>query len=217
MGLSLSASSPTITIVSSTGASARFVRELSIRGRPRYGARSFPPPNRLPDPAARRTAETPSRASGTASPVSEGQLVILRGVHVRGQRSLDLHPAHPFRERLDELPYRLVPVQTAQILEGPPGEDERMAQLPTVRRHGGPGPRRAPFREHIVYELRSHARLVTQEQHEGFAVLARRVHPGEQRRGATRAVGGVLHHHRPPEVHRAAQLLRCAAKNHDHP
>ena len=63
----------------------------------------------------------------------------------------------------------------------------------------------------------AHARLVAQEQHESLAVLARRVHPGEQRGGAARAVGGVIDHHGPPEVHRAAQLLRRTAKDHDHP
>src|SRR5918998_798289 len=216
-GRSLSASSPTTTSVSSTGAPMRFARELSIRGRPRYGASSFPPPNRLPDPAARSTAETLPRASGTAPPVGEGQLVVLRGVHVRGQRSLDLHPAHPLRMGLDELPHRLVPVQTAQILEGLPREDERVPELSIVGRHRSPRPRGAPLGEHRVYEPGLHARLVAEEQHEGRAVLPRRVHSGEQRRGAARAVGGVLHHRRPPEVHRAAQLPRSAAQDHDNP
>src|SRR5215211_1353030 len=104
------------TTVSFTGAAERVARAASMRGRPRYGARSFPPPNLLPDPAASRTAETPPRASGTASPVGAGQLVILRGVHVRGQRCLDLHPMNTLRVRLDQLPDRLVPVQAAQVL-----------------------------------------------------------------------------------------------------
>src|SRR3712207_3367589 len=120
------------TTVSFTGAAERLARAASMRGRPLYGARSFPPPNLLPDPAASRIAETPPRASGTASPVGEGKLVIFRGVHVRGQWRPDLHPMDTLRVRLDQLPDSLVPVQSAQVLEGLPGEDERVPQPSTV-------------------------------------------------------------------------------------
>src|SRR4029453_18988322 len=107
------------------------------------------------------------------------------------ERLIDFDPAPPLRVCFDELPYGLVPVQTAQVLEGLPGEDERVPEVTFVRRHGGPGPFPAPFGEHAVYNSRSHARLIAQEQHDSLTVLARRVHPGEQRGGAARAVGGV--------------------------
>src|SRR5215204_5130439 len=84
------------------------------------------------------------------------------------------------RVRLDELPHRLVPVQTAQVLEGFPGEDERVPQLPVVRRHRSPRPLPAPFGEHGIYESRSHTRLVAQEHHKGLALLVRRFSPPEK-------------------------------------
>src|SRR5215217_137133 len=150
-----------MTTVSSIGASARLESEASIRGRPPYGARSFPPPNRLPDPAASRMAEIPL-LSGTAPPVCEGQLIVFWRVHVGGQRRIDSDPAHSLRVCLHELPYGLVPVQATQVAEGFPGEDERMPRLPVVCRHAGPRPIPAPSGERGIYELGPHARLVAQ-------------------------------------------------------
>ena len=136
----------------------------------------------------------------------ERPLVILRGIHVRRQLSIEFDLSNPVGVRLDELPDGFVPVQTSQIPERFQGEDERMAETAPVRADRHPRPFVSPFRERQVYEPGQHARLVAKEQKEGFAIVSGGVEARQQRRGAARAVGCILRHLSTAEVDGILQL-----------
>ena len=92
-----------------------------------------------------------------------------------------------------------------------------MAEATPVGADRSPRPFVSPFCERQVYEPWQHARLVAEEQKEGFAIVSGGVETRQQRRGASRAVGRILHHLRAAEVDGATQLVRGAAKHDDGP
>ena len=145
--------------------------------------------------------------------MDERPLVVLLGIHVRRQLGVELDLPNPVRVRLDELPDGFVPVQTSEIPERLLGEDERMAEATPVRADRRPRPFVSPFRERPVYETRQHARLVAKEQKEGFAIVSGDVETRQQRRGAARAVGCILHHLGSAEGDGTTQLARGAAEH----
>src|SRR5215203_7290831 len=175
-------------------------RAWRAASRPRTGSRR-PQPARspiLPTVSARRL--------GGFLVVDERPLVVLLGIHVRRQLSVEFDLPNPIRVRFDELPDGFVSVQTSEIPERIQGEDERMAEATPVRADRRPRPFVSPFRERQVYEPGQHARLVAEEQKEGFAIVSGGVEARQQRRGAARAVGYILHHLRTAEVDGIVQL-----------
>jgi len=148
--------------------------------------------------------------------VFSGALEIFQGIDVFGKRAVERDHADQVWVGVNELPRRLVAVQTNELVEQRPRKQHRVAVSALIRSERNLAVALPPLVSHAIYRFGGDSGLVAEKNHDRIGSGIERPDAHTVRRGAPLAEDRVFNHLRITEDDLLADFIRRAAQNDDH-
>src|SRR5262249_13113413 len=143
-------------------------------------------------------------------------LVVFQGIDVFGKGAVERDHADQVGVRVNQLPRRLVAVQTNKLVEQRLRKQHRVTISALIRSQRDLAVALSPLVSHAIYRFRIDSWLVTEKNHDRVRSWIERPDAHAVRRGAAVAEDRIFNHLRVAEGNFHADLISRAAQNDDH-